>query len=197
MKVFKTDFSSLEGTNCYCDPDSAAEIRRRIREVPLHAVHMTGTGDYHYVSLFYLERIAEPFALVLFDNHPDDQQTAFGGDLLSCGGWVGTARSLPLMRADAWFNGVRTPEPLPDGLPVYLSVDLDVLSEQYAMTNWDQGPMSLDSLCTQIREILRCHPLLGVDICGGITLEKGASPADLALNARAEETLCKLFEQYA
>ena len=41
------DFSYLEGTNCYCDPESAGTIRQRIAELPLNELHCIGTGDYH------------------------------------------------------------------------------------------------------------------------------------------------------
>ncbi len=164
--------------------------------MPLRAFHCIGTGDYHYVSLFWLERVSEPFLLVLFDHHPDDQPAAFGADLLSCGGWVADARRLPMLRSDVWirdaadFPALRT---LPD-LPLYLSVDLDVLSEDYARTDWDQGRMTLDELSGALRELTASRRILGVDLCGGHTLEKGASPEDLALNASAGEAVYGIFK---
>ena len=98
LKILDCDFSYLDGTCCYCSPESAALIRRRTAEMELHAVHLIGTGDYHYQTLFWLERMRKPFSLILVDNHPDDQEDAFGGQLLSCGGWVRQARALPLLR---------------------------------------------------------------------------------------------------
>ena len=56
-------------------------------------------------------------------------------------------------------------------LPVYISVDKDVLSEEYARTNWNQGQMKLEEL----KGFLTCFfaackeynsEILGVDICG-------------------------------
>lgn len=195
MRRINTDFSALEGTNCYCSAQSAQHIRRAITALPLHAVHEIGTGDYHYQTLFWLERIEEPFALVLFDHHPDDQAGAFGEGLLSCGGWVAEARRLPLLRSDLWIQREEdfpALDTLPD-LPVYLSVDLDVLSPAYARTDWDQGEMSLDALMAALRLLTLSRRILGVDLCGGITPEKGASPDDLALNAGTGEALCGLF----
>ncbi|MBQ9185031.1 MAG: arginase family protein [Bacteroidales bacterium] len=52
------------------------------------SLNFIDSGDYHYVSALMLEGIREPFSLVLLDNHPDMQSPAFGGDILSCGGWV-------------------------------------------------------------------------------------------------------------
>lgn len=189
------DFSSFEGTNCYCSAESAALIRRAVADLPLRAFHCIGTGDYHYISLFWLERVKEPFRLVLFDHHPDDQPAAFGADLLSCGGWVADARRLPMLRSDVWvrdaadFPTLRT---LPD-LPVYLSVDLDVLSGEYARTDWDQGGMTLGELSAALRDLAASRRILGVDLCGGHTAEKGASPEDLALNASTGEALYGIF----
>lgn len=195
MNRIYTDYSALEGTNCYCSDESAEQIRRELSALPLRAFHCIGTGDYHYQTLLWLERVDEPFSLVLFDHHPDDQPGAFGPDLLSCGGWVARARQLPMLRADRWIRDAAdfpTLDLLPD-LPVYLSVDLDVLSEAYARTDWDQGTMTLDELSGALRALTAAHRILGVDLCGGNTPQKGASPADLALNAATGEALYGLF----
>ena len=197
MQRIKADFSFLEGTNCYCAPESAEQIRRAVSALPLHAFHDIGTGDYHYVSLFWLERIREPFSLVLFDHHPDDQPDAFGAGLLSCGGWVTEARRLPRLRTDVWIRDAAdfpALERLPE-VPVYLSVDLDVLSREYARTDWDQGSMQLEELLAALRSLVAARPILGVDLCGGLTPEKGASPEDEALNARTGEALWELFSE--
>lgn len=195
MLRINADFSHLEGTNCFCSPESAEQIRRAVAALPLHAVHDIGTGDYHYVSLFWLERIREPFSLVLFDHHPDDQPGAFGAGLLSCGGWVTQARELPQLRTDLWIRDAAdfpALDRLPEG-PVYLSIDLDVLSPAFARTDWDQGSMQLEELVAALRKLVAEKPVLGVDLCGGLTPEKGASPADEALNARTGEALCEVF----
>nr|MCR4823811.1 hypothetical protein [Bacteroidales bacterium] len=154
-----------------------------------------GTGDYHYQTLFWLERIREPFSLVLFDHHPDDQAGAFGTDLISCGGWVADARRLPLLQSDLWIRDVTdfpALERLPE-LPVYLSIDLDVLSEAYARTDWDQGQMTLEQLTAGLVSLRTSRRILGVDLCGGLTPQKGASPEDLALNASTGEAVFDVF----
>ena len=197
MERINVDFSGLEGTNCYCSAESAAVIRQEIAGLPAAAFHCIGTGDYHYQTLFWLEKLQEPFCLVLFDNHPDDQDGAFGGELLSCGGWVAAARRLPCCRADVWIRSAAdfpALERLPE-LPVYLSIDLDVLSEAYARTDWDQGTMNLDGLKGALRRVIASRRLLGVDLCGGNTVQKGASPEDIALNASTGEALYGIFRE--
>lgn len=49
---------------------------------------------------------------------------------------------------------------------VYISIDKDVLTEDEAITNWDQGDMTLDRLLFIIRQISRHKRLLGLDVCG-------------------------------
>ena len=195
MERINTDFTGLQGTNCYCSPESAGRIRSVIAGLPLAAFHEIGTGDYHYQTLFWLERVSVPFQLILFDHHPDDQEGAFGKELISCGGWVARARRLPMLCGDLWIKeaaDLPALDTLPD-LPVYLSVDLDVLDPAWARTDWDQGTMTLDDLRTALQTVCASRPLLGVDLCGGMTEEKGASPEDLALNASTGEALFACF----
>ena len=195
------DFSYLEGTNCYCDPESAGTIRQRIAELPLNELHCIGTGDYHYLSLFFLERISEPFTLILIDNHPDDQSCAFGDGLLSCGSWVAQARKLPLCRGSVWIREYADIGKLAgvEG-SIYLSIDLDVLDPEYARTNWDQGTMSLEQLLEICVRAAGNHRLLGADICGGLSPEKGGTPGTEALNrsttAALESCLRPLLSKY-
>lgn len=196
MNMVFSDFSELEGSNCYCSDECAAEIRRRIAGLPLRAIHLIGTGDYHYQTLFWLERIEVPFALLLLDNHPDDQPGAFGDSLLSCGSWVAAARRLPLLEYFRWVRRAEDyrPEELPAGLPVYISLDLDLLSEDFARTDWDQGDMSLGELLAILSELKASGAeLAGMDICGGISEEKSGSLADMELNRSTTEAVAALF----
>ena len=212
MELIESDWSSIEGTECYCSSDAAAEIRSRIAEMPLRAAHYLGTGDFHYQSLFWLERIGEPFTLMLFDNHPDNQEGAFGDELLSCGGWVLKALELPMLKGMIWFDGdgkshqVRRESEgagareadASDGsgrmsLPVYLSIDLDILSEEFAHTNWNQGNMSIDELEKLVRSATDGRRLLGADFCGGRSAAKGGSPEDSVLNRRAIARILRAF----
>ena len=187
------DFRSLDGTNCYCSPASADRIRQAVKRLSPGGIHWIDTGDYHYVSLFWMELIEEPFVLALYDNHPDDQDGAFDSGSLSCGNWVKEARkSLPQMAAD-----FRNTAEIPGILPVYLSLDLDVLSRQYARTDWDHGVMDLSRLLSEIGRIAAAHRILGADICGGLTAGKGASAEDRRINFATrsvlQDFLSKLF----
>lgn len=194
FNVMDCDFSQLPQTRCYCSAESADTIRKAIGEMELCGIHLLGSGDFHYQTLFWLERMRKPFSLILVDNHPDDQEDAFGGQLLSCGGWVRQARALPLLRDVLWVReekDAKKVEELQGSL--YLSIDIDVLDRKYAATNWDQGEMSLDALCSIVRLVRSSGRLGGVDICGGISLAQGGSHDDELLNeACYRAILCEL-----
>ena len=82
------DFQKLQGVNCYCTPEAEAAIKEKICDLPVQGIHFLDSGNYHYLSKFWLEKIQEPFSLLVFDNHTDMQEAAFFG-LLSCGSWAG------------------------------------------------------------------------------------------------------------
>lgn len=178
--AISVDLSHLEGTTCYCDAASEAIIADAFKTLPLNALHWIDGGDYHYLSDIWMRRLESPAKLVLFDNHPDDQEPAFGGGILSCGGWVGHARKHNTMLRD-------------DADDVWLSIDLDYLSRDYARTNWDQGNASLNGLLDRIQSSIEGKRIAGVDICGGITAEQGACAEDYAVNLKTRKALQEFF----
>ncbi|MBR3074729.1 MAG: hypothetical protein IKH11_03100 [Bacteroidales bacterium] len=200
--VFKEEACSLpeslsvglegtEGSCCYCSKEAEAVIREAIASLPVQAVHWIDTGDYHYISKFWMEKITEPFVLALFDKHSDDKDSAFGG-LLSCGNWVRRAREeLPLMKAD--YLNIRD---IPGDLPVYLSIDMDIMPRQFARTDWDQGQKSLDELLSDLGTIASGHRILGVDVCGGLTIAKGAKAEDLSVNSRTRQIIAAYLSSW-
>lgn len=88
----------IPGTNCYCDEEAMNEIRSRIAPYSYGEIHFIDSGNYHYMTRIWLEKISEPFDLLVFDNHTDMQPPVFGG-LLSCGGWIyDSVMELPLLQ---------------------------------------------------------------------------------------------------
>ena len=49
---------------------------------------------------------------------------------------------------------------------VYITIDKDVLSHEDALTNWDQGVMSLPFLLSMLAKIGEKHKLIGADVTG-------------------------------
>lgn len=77
----------ISGVNGYCSDDAKEEIRKRIWDYDYRGIHFLDSGNYHYLSKFWLEKIEEPYSLIVFDHHTDMQESAFFG-MLSCGSWI-------------------------------------------------------------------------------------------------------------
>jgi arginase family enzyme len=189
------DCRDIAGTNCYCTPQAAGEIRRRIADSPVGGIHFLDSGDYHYVSEFWMEKIREPFHLLIFDYHSDMQPPKFP-ELLSCGCWVKSAmeknpmlRRVCIIGPDERAFSVIEPqfrgrllcislqalqeagtwekiEELQSSLPLYISIDKDVLNTYFARTDWSQGGLSLKVLERLLELFARQNKVLGIDICG-------------------------------
>ncbi len=206
------DCRGLPGTNCYCDEEARAQLRERLRAFPAEGVHFLDNGNYQYISTLWLERLEEPFDLLVLDHHTDVQPPAFGG-ILSCGGWI-----RQVMEENPWVRQVYVAGPPAEAVrqaeeersrerqaggeggfcegqiqwiseeemrcpaawqgrlrkegektaprPLYISVDKDILAQDYADTNWDQGSLDRDTLLRCLREAAALRPLAGMDVCG-------------------------------
>ncbi len=190
------DFTKLTGVNCYCTEEAEEEIKERIKNLDFSGIHFLDSGNYHYLSKFWTEKIDRPFLLVVFDNHTDMQEASFWG-LLSCGSWVrecilsnkyikevcviGPPRTAflecekeilekvtPISREDMkqeksqWYEFLERNQ----DVPVYLSLDKDILSLEAARTNWDQGDVSFEEIKEWLHELFSQCFVLGTDVCG-------------------------------
>ncbi|WEG12218.1 arginase family protein [Pullulanibacillus sp. KACC 23026] len=185
------DVHDIPSTQGYCTFDSLEEIRKRLADIDVHSITYIGNGNYHYVTYLLLEKIKEPFSLVLFDHHTDAMANDIPG-VISCGSWVSYsldhlpylqrvvivgARSQPLyservmlIAEEELMNlSMRAVqeriEQFIEG-PIYVSVDKDVLYDKAAATNWDQGSMGLLQLLNLLRKLDSRIEVLGMDICG-------------------------------
>jgi hypothetical protein len=201
----------IGGTTCYCDLEAEAEISHRLVPEPAERMRWIDSGDYHYVTKILAAREQEPFVLVLVDNHPDDQEPAFGG-VLSCGSWVKALKASQPMLKEVWTLGpdhrIRGPEvdrELEEGIDdllaavegkrVYLSIDKDVLGREWSRTDWSQGTYSPAQLKGWLDGLLRLD-VVAVDICGELSPEKGATPEDLRVNGELNVELQEFILGY-
>lgn len=205
------DCTSISATHCFCDDEAQAGIKRLIAYYPPQGIHFIDSGNYHYVSKFWNEKVEEPYHLVLFDHHPDMQVPRFEG-LLSCGSWVRalmqTHRWLQKvyivgasdeLRAEAegyddrlvYFSQTEVADntALPfgfGGAKTYISIDLDVLAANEVSTNWDQGTMHLEQLKCLLASVFSQSTVIGVDVCGG---DNGLSDSAVRQNGRVNKDL--------
>lgn len=225
-RVLWIDCSDIMGTDCFCDNEASREICRRMGTLSPQGIHFIDSGNYHYVSKFFTDKIQEDFVLVVFDHHPDMQPSLFG-ELLTCGSWVkaaldtnrhlkkvvliGTSDELlkhidpayldrivefkesQLENHEAWQAFYE----MHFDLPIYISIDKDVLSKDEEQTNWDQGKVTLKELKRMLLILLRHDQLIGVDISGECSYSiQGLLDANLKKNDKVNRQLAQLFEHY-
>ena len=222
--IFWTELSDLSGCNCYCDAEASDRIRKEIQAFTGNGLHFIDSGNYHYMTRLWLEKLQIPFRLLVFDNHTDMQPPAFGG-LLSCGGWIAASlEELPLLQEvilvgpdeeaytqvepdlqqkvlflsreklstmtaeekEGFFNN------LSEDLPLYVSVDKDVLCKGDASTTWSQGDMHLSELMSFLELVLERQNILGMDVCGECDMD---SCSEDFLNDHANEAILRLWEK--
>ena len=220
-KVSWLDGRDISGTNCYCDGEAQAEIARRLEAYPVGGIYFIDSGNYHYMSRIGAGRVEKPFRLLVFDNHTDMQLPAFGG-LLSCGGWIASSLLELENLAEVWLVGpdeeaysqveeelkekvrfisqgdAQTSgymKEIPTDLPLYISVDKDVLCGEDASTTWSQGSMGLSGLIEILGLLVESFQekggeILQVDICGECDRE---SVHDSTSNDKANRELLELF----
>ena len=205
------DMTDIPGTNCYCDDAAADAIRKSIAD-EAGRIRLMDSGNYHYLSYFFMERIDEPFVLFMIDNHTDMQAPGFGR-ILSCGGWVKYALEELGQLKNVYLAGMsedhlakpgelpssvtyfdhRSSWDIPADLPVYLSIDKDALSGEFCATDWDQVDMTVVERISIISRLGERSRILGVDICG----EKKEDPTDgeikknLTVNAKLSECISR------
>ena len=223
-EIFWTELSDLSGCHCYCDAEASDRIRKEIQAFTGNGLHFIDSGNYHYMTRLWLEKLQIPFRLLVFDNHTDMQPPAFGG-LLSCGGWIAASlEELPLLQdvilvgpdeeaytqvepdlqqkvlflsreklstmtaeeKEGFFNN------LSEDLPLYVSVDKDVLCKGDASTTWSQGDMHLSELMSFLELVLERQNILGMDVCGECDMD---SCSEDFLNDHANEAILRLWEK--
>ncbi|MBQ1856958.1 MAG: arginase family protein [Bacteroidales bacterium] len=206
------------GTNCFCDDDSQAEIARRLAGLPFDAVHWIDAGDYHYVSKIRAGLIDRPFDIVMFDNHPDTHESDFS-EMLNCGGWLYTALGTnpnldhaivagidPDLESECVRCGDKVtvlPGHVDDeeffdavsesNLPVFLTIDLDVMDKFYFHADWTQGEMDWNKMKTLLKGLLDRRAVIGIDICGGVPPGQGGTKEDFRTNMHLRAMLHEFF----
>lgn len=199
--VMWLDFSNLQGKNCYCDGMTEKTIKDRIKNISPQGLHFIDSGNYHYATKFWIDKIKEKFNLVVFDYHSDMQKPIFN-NILSCGSWIAQSLennqyieniillgiSKEQKRAlDEKYNDklvcidseqikkreFSQPQNLNNPYPIYISIDKDVLSRTIIETNWNQGDMKLTELKNILHGIIPKRKIIGIDLCGECANENG------------------------
>ena len=195
------DCSKIRGTDCYLDDEAKAEIQKIFAQEELRNIHFIDSGNYHYLSKLWTDRIQEKFNLLVFDHHSDMQAPAFEG-ILSCGGWVkATLDENPFLQ-NVFLFGIREDHALAIekkyrsrvfvktetecaqenfeyelpaealSFPVNISLDKDALPENELKTNWDAGSFPLKKWEKVLQKFIGKNSVLGIDICGEPSIQR-------------------------
>lgn len=192
------DCSDIRGTDMYCTKDAAIKIWDRLDMYSEKGIHFIDSGNYHYMTEFFVGKIDYKFSLVLFDYH-NDMQIPMIHTFTSCGDWAREVleknKNLeqliligPKQKTIDEIEGLSEEcfdklvcislkdieekvalekmKKIKKDVPLYISIDKDVLSQHYAKTNWNQGKMSINLIKKIIDIFLVEHEIIGADICG-------------------------------
>lgn len=192
------DCTQISSSNGYASQEALQQIQDKIKDLSVHGIHFIDNGNYHYLTKLWIEKIDEPFILVVFDHHSDMQKPLYD-DFLSCGSWIMDSLKDNAYLQKVIFVGIDQKQmnlidtsyhdkieciddlsmmyndvflsTLCDNYPIYISIDKDVLSQDVVKTTWDQGIMTLDELTYFLTILLQKKTVIGVDICGECPLE--------------------------
>lgn len=189
------DCEDIQGTYGYCDEQAVEQLENRVRNLPPEGIHFIDSGNYHYMSKIWIDKVKNPFSLIVFDHHPDMQPSLFE-NLLSCGCWVKAeldsnpflkkviligAEDKLLVNMEKQYASRLSVYSQGDLLcrdgwdrfskehldeAVYISIDKDVLCPKDAVTDWDQGQLRLIELKRLLHSIAKKESIVGIDICG-------------------------------
>ncbi len=165
------DLTSLSGTGMYVDAEAERMIRGKLdelKDISEYKIRFLDNGNYHYMTRILASYVKEPFDLITFDHHSDDKPPSFGG-LRSCGSWRLDIReendelrsSMLIQSEDDFIKNY-----IPSALPLYISLDKDILSEEVIKTNWDQGDMSEEALFRILESLCSKRRIIALDVCG-------------------------------
>lgn len=166
--IAEIDLRFLKGTKFMCPVECLKFIEKRIPPAK-SLISFIGKGDYHYISFIFLKRIKEPFALVVIDNHLDMKYS--DRELIRCDSWVYSAGLLKNLKQIFYVTPSKIEKNFRIMLPVYLSIDKDILDSKYLKTRWTQGSISPEQLLDFISKLLSVNRIIGADVCGEPELE--------------------------
>lgn len=216
--------TDIDESRCYCSKIAEKNIKKRIESYPPEGVHFIDSGDYHYLTKIWTDKITRPFSLILFDHHTDMQPSEVPG-ILTCGDWVkamldtnrflrhvyiigipeSAERNVELKYmdrvtfcdSDELHRNLAHDIPLEVDGPVYVSIDKDLLDEKDAETNWDQGDVKLSEIVHALRLLMNNDRIIGVDVCGEYSAMESLYEEEMAAreDSHANEVIWETMEK--
>ncbi len=168
------------------------EIKKKIGASDRSAVTFLGSGDFHQVTEILISEFSDPMIVIDFDFHSDLTILA---PPYTCGSWLkttlknknilkciitGVKITNTLSFTRHLFDKVLINEPGEGGVvgsfrdiiekfsnkKAYITIDKDCLTSKYALTNWEEGKLSLEDLISMLKIAKDKLDVVGVDITG-------------------------------
>lgn len=171
------DLRALTQVKYLCSYDKLEEIGKVVSSEK--GIKFLGKSDFHYLTYLFVRNIKANFNFIVIDHHVDFKNT-FNG-YISCGSWLRDVLKLPLVEKIFLITSDNNTTEVPNKLiivnkfsilediikrlPIYISIDKDILGKEYLNTNWEQGNMDLDEFLNLLN-FLSHFNVIGVDVCG-------------------------------
>lgn len=171
------DLKSLPSTKYMCSKKVLDSISEKIKKVE-NSLFFLGAGEYHHFSYILLKKINKTFSLIVIDKHVDYSNSYPG--FITCGSWLKDAAGLNQIaeifvlsedKKNVNSSKIKILSPLdykkikPD-LPIYISIDKDILTKSSINTTWDQGHCKPKTLIEIVSHFSSAFEIVGADICG-------------------------------
>ncbi|WPX09375.1 arginase family protein [Anaerocellum danielii] len=171
------DFKDLPSTKYMCSKKVLDSISEKIKKVE-NSLFFLGAGEYHHFTYMLLKKINETFSLIVIDKHVDYADTYQG--FITCGSWLKDAAGLNQIAEIFVLSEEKKNVPsskikifppteyknIKPCLPVYISIDKDILTKFSINTTWDQGHCLPKTLIEIVSQFSSSFEIVGADICG-------------------------------
>src|SRR6266849_4516582 len=125
-----------------------------------------GSGDFHYLTALRLRRVAEPIIVVSFDNRRAER-----AGILEVHPWADDRPAKDRQRRgailrDNWHEHFGRFLKHLEGTSIYVTMDMDCLRAEEAVTNWESGRFTIADLEWALGKLHESSRIIGGDICG-------------------------------
>lgn len=190
----EVDLRDITETRYMCSLENLEKIEKRIPKFK-RSINFLGKSDFHYLTYLFLKRIEIPFILIIIDHHYDTKETF--KNYISCGSWLLEVMKIKKLKKIVFINSkkrlIKEFKNIRINLPIYISIDKDILSKYYLNTNWDQGDFSLEDLLETI-SLFSFYNILGIDICGEPSFNIYEYKKSEEINLKILRTIMEIFE---
>lgn len=171
------DLKDLSSTKYMCSKKVLDSISEKIKKVE-NSLFFLGAGEYHHFTYMLLKKFDKTLSLIVIDKHVDYSDTYQG--FITCGSWLKDAAGLNQIveifvlseeKKNVHNSKIKIFSPLEykkikPHLPVYISIDKDILTKSSINTTWDQGHCQPKTLIEIVLHFTSSFEIVGADICG-------------------------------